>query len=222
MTFICVIPARKNSKRVKNKNIIKINGKSLISISIKEVKKSKFIDNKNIFVSTDSEIISEEAKRCGASVPFLRPKSLGLDNTKMYKVLNHFTKKISKTVKFKYVIMLQPTSPLRTSKHIDEACYLFLKNLNKAKKLVSVSKLSKNFFPTKIMTEKNKLVKQLNGFYSYESNDRNFYVRNGPAIFIYTKKKLNSNIYAGKSLMYLMSEKCSLDINEYEDLKKLS
>ena len=72
------------------------------------------------------------------------------------------------------------------------------------------------------MIEKNKLIRQLNGFYSYESNDRNFYVRNGPAIFIYTKKKLNSNIYAGKSSMYLMSEKCSLDINEYEDLKKLS
>lgn len=221
MSFICIIPARKNSKRIKNKNILKINGQSLISISIKQAKKSRFIPKKNIFVSTDSKIISEEAERHGALVPFLRPAYLGLDNTRMYKVLNHFIKKISKTIKFKYVVMLQPTSPLRTYKHIDEACNIFIKNLDKAKKLISVSKLPKNFYPNKVMEKKNNLIKQLNGYKNYDSKKNFFYVRNGPAIFIYSKTKLSPNIYKGKSSMYLMSDKSSLDINEYEDLKGL-
>lgn len=221
MTFICIIPARKNSKRIKDKNIFKINGKTLISISINEAKKSKYISNKNIFVSTDSEKIREEAIKSGANVPFLRPKYLGLDNTNMSEVLNHFIKKISKNIKFKYVVMLQPTSPLRTSKHIDEACNFFLKNLNKAKKLISVSKLPKNFYPIKIMKEKNNLINQLKGYENYHLKQNDFFVRNGPAIFIYSKKKLSTNIYEGKSLKYLMSEKSSLDINEYSDLEEL-
>ena len=221
MTFIFIIPARKNSKRIRNKNIIKINGKSLISIAIEQAKKSKFFKNKNIFVSTDSVKIRDEAIKFGANVPFLRPKYLGFDNTNMSEVLNHFIKKISKNIKFKYVVMLQPTSPLRTSKHIDEACNFFLKNLNKAKKLISVSKLPKYFYPSKIMKEKNNSISQLRGHENYYLKQGNFFVRNGPAIFIYSKKKLSSNIYKGKSLKYLMSEKSSLDINEYSDLKEL-
>ena len=80
MSFICIIPARKNSKRIKNKNLLKINGKTILSIAITEAKKSRYIEKKKIFVSTDCKIIKKEAELNGAYVPFLRPKFLGKDS----------------------------------------------------------------------------------------------------------------------------------------------
>ena len=117
--------------------------------------------------------------------------------------------------------MLQPTSPLRTSVHIDGACEFFLKNKNKANKLVSVTNLNKDFCPTKIMEDKNSTIQPLKGYENYHDKNKSFYLRNGPAIFIYKKKKLNSNIYAGKSLKYVMSQRSSVDINIYSDIKKI-
>jgi CMP-N-acetylneuraminic acid synthetase len=221
MSFICIIPARKNSKRIKNKNLLKINGKTILSIAITGAKKSSYIDKRNIFVSTDCEIIKKEAEINGAYVPFLRPKFLAKDNTKMNSVLNHFVSKISKFINFKYVILLQPTSPFRTYKHIDEACKLFLSNKNKKNKLISVRKLPEEFSPFKIMLEKNNSISQLSRYKDYSNKNLNFFLRNGPAIFIYSKKKLKTNIYEGKSLKYIMSERVSLDLNVYADLKKI-
>jgi len=185
MSFICIIPARKNSKRIKNKNLLKIKGKTILSIAITAAKQSRYINNKNIFVSTDCKIIKEEAELNGAYVPFLRPKFLGKDSTKMHSVLNHFVSKISSFVNFKYVILLQPTSPLRTYKHIDEACKLFLSNNNRVNKLISVKKLCAEFSPFKIMVENNNMISQLTGYKKYYSKKINFFLRNGPAIFIY-------------------------------------
>jgi CMP-N-acetylneuraminic acid synthetase len=139
----------------------------------------------------------------------------------MYSVLNHFVSKVSSFVNFKYVILLQPTSPFRTHKHINEACKLFLSNKNRINKLISVRKLCAEFSPFKIMVENNHTISQLTGYKNYYSKKINFFLRNGPAIFIYTKKKLKNNIYEGKSLKYIMSEKESLDLNEYSDLKKI-
>jgi CMP-N,N'-diacetyllegionaminic acid synthase len=221
MSFICIIPARKNSKRIKNKNLLKIKGKTILSIAITAAKKSRYINNKNIFVSTDCKIIKKEAELHGAYVPFLRPKFLGKDSTKMHSVLNHFVSKVSSFVNFKYVILLQPTSPFRTHKHINEACELFLANNNRINKLISVRKLCTEFSPFKIMVENNRTISQLTGYKNYHNKKINFFLRNGPAIFIYTNKKLKNNIYEGESLKYIMSEKESLDLNEYSDLKKI-
>jgi CMP-N-acetylneuraminic acid synthetase len=58
-------------------------------------------------------------------------------------------------------------------------------------------------------------------FKDYSNKNLKFFLRNGPAIFIYSKKKLKTNIYEGKSLKYIMSERESLDLNVYSDLKKI-
>lgn len=222
MSFICIIPARKNSKRIKNKNLLKINGKTILSIAITEAKKSRYLDKEKIFVSTDCNIIKKEAELNGAQVPFLRPKFLARDTTKMHSVLNHFVNKISMFVNFKYVILLQATSPFRTYRHINSACKLFLLNKNRINKLISVKKICPEFSPYKIMVEKNHTITQLAGYKNYHSKNFFFFLRNGPAIFIYKKKKLKSNLYEGNSLKYVMSEKESLDLNVYSDLKKIN
>ena len=89
---ICIIPARSGSKRIKNKNIIKINGIPLIGLTIKIAKKSKLF--KRIVVSTDSIKVAEIARKYGAEVPFLRSAKLSDDFTPTYKVLIDCIKKI--------------------------------------------------------------------------------------------------------------------------------
>ena len=135
--ILVLIPARKNSKGIKNKNIIKINGKPLIEYTLKSVKKSK-LNIKNTFIISDDEKVKAIGKKYGANISYERPKFLSKDKTLFIENLMHFyewTK--SNSIKFKYLIILQPTSPLRKSKDID----LFVNLIHKKKpsSIVSIS-----------------------------------------------------------------------------------
>ncbi len=119
--ILAIIPARGGSKGVPKKNIRKINNIPLIGYTINAALKSKQITD--IVVSTDSTEIAEISKDFGAHVPFIRPKELALDETESIMVVKHALDFMEKENKIKYdsVLMLQPTSPLRTSMHIDES-----------------------------------------------------------------------------------------------------
>ena len=135
---LCVIPARKGSKGLKNKNIKKLGKTPLIAWSILAAKKCKEIDE--IIVSTDSVKISKIAKTYGAKVPFIRPKKFATDKASSFSVLKHaidYFKK--KKIYFDYILMLEPTSPLRDFRDID-FCLKKVKNRN-IQALVSVSKV---------------------------------------------------------------------------------
>ena len=84
---LCIIPARKGSKGLKNKNIKMLNKIPLIAWSILVAKKCKQIDE--IIVSTDSIKISKIAKTYGAKVPFIRPKKFATDKSSSFSVLKH-------------------------------------------------------------------------------------------------------------------------------------
>ena len=84
---IAIIPARSNSQRIKNKNIISFSGKPIISWPIKIAKKSKIFSR--VFVSTDSKKISKISKKFGAEVPFLRPKKISDHKTGILEVIKH-------------------------------------------------------------------------------------------------------------------------------------
>ena len=121
--FLAITLARSGSKRLKNKNIMKIFNSNLLEMSYNRSIKSKFI--KNIYLSTESNKIALMGKKIGYAVPFKRPHYLAKDNSRSKAVILDFLKKIKK--KFKYLIILQPTSPLRTSKHIDDAINKYLR-----------------------------------------------------------------------------------------------
>ncbi len=134
---LCIIPARKGSKGLKNKNIKMLNKIPLIAWSILVAKKCKQIDE--IIVSTDSIKISKIAKTYGAKVPFIRPKKFATDKASSFSVLKHaidFFKE--KKLYFDYILMLEPTSPLRDFRDID-FCLTKVKNKN-IQTLVSVAK----------------------------------------------------------------------------------
>ena len=123
--MLAIIPARGGSKRLPNKNILELSGKPLIAWTIDAAKRSKYIDS--IVVSTDDGDIAETAIKSGVDVPFIRPTYLAEDHTSTYEVVAHaLTQLKSCGNQFEYLLLLQPTSPLRTAEHIDGATDLFI------------------------------------------------------------------------------------------------
>ena len=109
-----LIPARGGSKGVPRKNVLEVNGRPLIAWTIDEAKKSKYID-RLILSSEDAEII-ETAKRCGCEAPFVRPAELSRDETPGIDPVLHA---VGAVEGFDYLVLLQPTSPLRIAGDID-------------------------------------------------------------------------------------------------------
>ena len=115
-----IIPARGGSKGILGKNIRVIAGKPLIAWTIEEAKKSKYLDR--LILSSDDAAIIKVAKKWDLEVPFVRPSDLARDNTPGVDPVLHALKELPG---YDYVVLLQPTSPLRSSSDIDgciEAC----------------------------------------------------------------------------------------------------
>ena len=116
---LAIVPARKGSKGLKDKNIKKFAGKPLIYWSIKSAKNSKYINN--LIVSTDSKKIRNYCKSINVDVPFLRPKKISKDNSKSIEFIIHALNFLKKKGKFfDYVVLLEPTSPLREVSDIEK------------------------------------------------------------------------------------------------------
>ncbi len=118
--FLGIIPARGGSKSIPLKNIKPFQGIPLIAYTIIEALKSKYLDR--IIVSTDDDRIAQIAREYGAEVPFIRPKDLATDISPTLPVIQHALLFLeSKGYIPHFVVLLQPTSPLREVKYIDEA-----------------------------------------------------------------------------------------------------
>ena len=125
MKVLGLIPARGKSKGIPRKNIKNLCGKPLIAWTIEESLKSKKLDN--VVVSTDDEEIADIAQKYGADVPFMRPAELAGDSTSGIDTVLHA---IDELPDFDSVLLLQPTSPLRTSTDIDSIInFAFSKNV---------------------------------------------------------------------------------------------
>ena len=111
-----LIPARANSKGIPGKNIVELAGKPLIAWTIEAALESKYLDR--IVVSTDGDEIKQTALKFGADVPFDRPAELGADDTPGIAPVIHACQELPE---YDFVVLLQPTSPLRTADDIDRA-----------------------------------------------------------------------------------------------------
>lgn len=217
--LLAIIPARGGSKGIPGKNLRKIKGKSLTSIAINFAKRQKIIDE--IIVSTDSNKIANEAKKNDLKVPFMRPKKLSGDKISAFKVLEHGLNKAEKyfKIKFDYIVMFEPTSPLRKSYEFKSALNkIYNKNLDA---VWTVSKVDSKFHPYKQLLIKKDLMKLFDSegkkvFYR-QSLDKTF-IRNG-AVYIFSYKCLKKfkNIY-GKKLGHIISKTKHISIDTLEDL----
>jgi CMP-N-acetylneuraminic acid synthetase len=123
MKILAIIPARGGSKGLPGKNVKLLLGKPLIGWTIEQAKASKYVTE--IFVSTDSKEIAEVAESFGISVPELRPAELASDTATSASFVIYTIEKLRKEGKeFDYIVLLEPTSPLRKREDIDLAIEL--------------------------------------------------------------------------------------------------
>ncbi len=214
---LAVIPARGGSKRLPKKNILNLAGKPLIAWTIEEAKKSKYIDK--LIVSTDSTEIAEISKKYGAEVPFIRPKELASDTASSIDVILHainFFKNKGDT--YEYIVLLQPTSPLRKVDDIDKAFEMINKD---TKAVVSVcetehSPLWSNTLPNDL-SMKDFIKPEIK---NKRSQDLPKYYRLNGAVYISDVEYLldNNGFIGDETKAFIMPQSRSVDIDSGIDL----
>lgn len=214
--FLAIIPARGGSKRLPRKNILDLCGKPLIAYTVEVALKSKYIDK--VVVTSDDEEILQISKEFGAEA-IKRPDYLASDSATTFDAIKHT---IDSLEKYEYIVLLQATSPLRNSKHIDEAIELLEEK--KADAVVSVCEMEHSPLWSNTLDD----TLSMNDFLKDEvlnkrSQDLEKHYRLNGAIYIcktelLLKEKsffLKENIFA-----YIMDRKSSIDIDEEIDFKK--
>jgi len=212
--YLVVIPARGGSKRLPRKNLLPLAGKPLIQWTIEAAKKS--IVGSNVVVSTDDEEIATIARSAGADVPFLRPKELAGDSVTTIDVIKDVIYRLGISDN---IVLLQPTSPLRTEQHINEAVALFEEK--QANAVVSVCEIDHP-------VEWSNSLPNDHNMDNFISND----VRNIRSQDLPTRYRLNGAIYIAKtkvllkessfligkgSFAYPMKRNVSVDIDDKTD-----
>jgi len=138
--ILAFIPARGGSKGLPGKNIKILLDKPLIAWSIEQALRSSYIDR--TVVSTDSPKIASIARRYGAQVPFLRPKKLATGKAKTIDVILHALRYLKdKKEDFDYIVLLEPTSPLRKIGDLDAAIKILINHDDIADSLISVGEI---------------------------------------------------------------------------------
>lgn len=217
--MIAIIPARGGSKGLPNKNIKYLAGKPLIAYTIEAAKKSKYIDR--IIISTDSEEIGLVAESYGAEVPFLRPRHLASDDSKAIDTYFYTIELLKKEYDLAITdfIVLQPTSPLRTSDDIDSAIKLFREN--KADSVISFCEASHPPIWAKKIRDQ-----RVSDYFNETSGNKNrqehenAFIPNG-AIFIFNYQflKTKGSYYSDNTIPYIMPIERSVDIDTLVDFE---
>ena len=184
MKFLAVIPARANSQSLKKKNIFIVNKKPLIQYTFEEVKKSR-IEKK--YLLTDDNKIKKLGKKFNISGKYLRPKKLSISTTSLVDTLFHFHQwTLNKKIEYDYLVVLQPTSPLRNYKDINSAVDIVKRK--KYKSLFSVSQsLEHPYVTIKLDKKRNwKYILSKSKLYS-----RTYFTYSKVVLYLYSKLSFN-------------------------------
>lgn len=216
--FFACIPARGGSKGLPRKNLINLNGKPLIVWTIEAALSCNIFD-RVVVTSEDNEIL-RVAKKYSADI-LVRPVELATDNASSFEVVVHFIEAL-KLKDEDFIVLLQPTSPLRTALDIKNAIDRLLLKNSRVKGVVSCYKPSHHPAKSYILNDDG----FLKGFYSDESpymrrqDLPEVYYPNG-AIYIYrvAEIKRSNNFPLDNICLYEMPEALSYDIDSLADLK---
>lgn len=217
--ILAIIPARGGSKGLPGKNIKLLNEKPLIAHTILEAKNSRYINR--IIVSTDDNAIAEIANQWGAEVPFMRCANLATDESKSNDVILDVLKWLKENDNYipDYIMLLQCTSPLRESKHIDEAIDLLFEN--SADAIVSVKECEENPYWMKILVD-NKIKSFINSNNAILRRQElpNIYSLNGAIYMTKTQFFLeHKDWYGDNTIAYIMDKESSIDVDDILDFK---
>ncbi len=225
MKILGVITARGGSKGIPGKNIKPLLGKPLIAYTIEAAKASGVVDR--LILSTDDLAIAEVAKQYGCEVPFMRPADIADDKAAHLPVLQHAVKALEEKDGYRpdYVLLLQPTSPLRQAFHIKEAAKLIEKS--GADSVLSVSEIPENYHHRKAM-----FINEVGGLRLVTAGkpihervarrqdmEKNYW--SVGSIYLFKTGLLfdpaKPNFYGEKTLPYVIDAKYCVDINLPED-----
>lgn len=213
--IIAIIPARGGSKGLVGKNIVNFDGKPLIYWTIDAVR--GVLDDENICVSSDDEKIIRKVENYNLVVPFKRPDHLGKDNSSTDDVIHHaldFYRK--KGREFEWILLLQPTSPLRDKKHVldvlemcDEECEMIV-SVKESHAAVVLCEETQNGFMKFTINKKGDQRQKLKTYYEY----------NGAIYFIRVNALMDKSIHQLTYIKkYVMDTIDSVDIDNICDLK---
>ncbi|WP_411953892.1 cytidylyltransferase domain-containing protein [Alkalibacillus sp. S2W] len=218
MRHLAVIPARSGSKGLKDKNIKRLNGKPLMAYTIEAAIQSNMFSR--VVVSTDSHQYAQIAAQYGAEVPYLREDNLASDTASSWDVLRDVVSYYhDQSESFDTVTLLQPTSPLRGAKQIQEAFELY-----ESKEAIAVVSVCKSrVHPQLLNTLPNDLSMDqfIDESHSLRRQDLETYYQLNGAIYILDIYKLvrKEKLYTVGTYAYLMNKRYSFDIDDELDFK---
>ena len=207
MDVLGLIPARGGSKGIPRKNLAPLGGRPLLAWTVEAARSATELTR--VVVSTEDDEIAASA---GVEV-LRRPGELAADDTPMLDVIRHAIAELSPNV----VVLLQPTSPLRRSEHVDAAVRLLLES--NADAVVSVVEVPHRFRPGALMDIVDGRVVARGSARTRQEKELLVYARNGPAVLAVRSDRLGDDLYAGDCRPYLMDERDSLDVDEPSDLE---
>lgn len=212
---LAFIPARKGSKRLKNKNMLKINNIPLFQYSVEVAKKSKYIDD--ILVSTDSEEILSLAHSLGCIKNELRPDELSQDTSRIIDAIIYEIEK-NNLKDYSAVVLLQPTSPYRKETILDSAIRKYFETETS---LITVVESKEQ--PIFLRTIKNeKLEKIVNDTSDIRSQEFKKIYRIVGSIYINNINKINPKTVLNENeVPFIIDEEYFVDIDTYEDFKNI-
>lgn len=220
---LILILARGGSKGIPKKNIKYLFGKPMINYTIDAALQSRL--KARVIVSTDDQEIARVAKERGAEVPFMRPHYLAQDDTPSERVIDYTLEVLQEKEEYlpHYLILLQPTSPMRTSEDIYRAMQIMENNSEKADAVISVTPVTEHPFIMRQLSRDGMLTEVLPNFTnSYRRQDLPEYYRFNGAIYITTLtswERYRSFVKMEKILPYVMPTEKSVDIDNEIDWK---
>ncbi len=211
--LLIVIPARNGSKRIKNKNLIKISKKYLIEHTFLLIKELNL--EKQTYVTTDNKKIPNLAKKYKIEC-IKRPKKLSSSKSNIESALIHLLKKEKLQKKFKWILLLQPTSPLRKKNTIRGLIKIFNNKKNYIDTIISFSESKEDYW-----IKKNNFFERedINAPRNQQQRKSKFYENGLFYIFKISNLVRNKSILGKKNLGILTNKLESIDINNYEDVK---
>lgn len=217
MKVLTIVPARSGSKGLLGKNIKTLIDKPLLAWSIEQGLACKYVDE--VIVSTDSEEIADIAKQYGARIPFLRPADLAKDETSTADVLIHLIAELEKIGEtYDYLLLLEPTSPLRETSDIENAFKKLLETPN-AKSIVGVSKVESQHPMFCVNLTEDGFLQSVNDFKVLRRQEIEpvFYYEGSLYISDIHTYKAQRNFYHNYALGYIMPKWKSFEIDDQTD-----
>lgn len=217
--LLALVPARGGSQRLPKKNILELAGKSMICWSIEAAKQSRFVDQ--IVVSTEDSSIADIARQAGAEVPFDRPSHLAAGTSTTMDVVEHTLGELEKIGhSFEYILLLQPTSPLRRCHHIDESIEILCNK--KADAIIGVTQVEHPIEWTNTLNDDLSMDQYFGPSFTKRSQDFPIRYRVNGAIYLARVQSLRdegtfflkTNIFG-----YVMEQEASVDVDTLFDFR---